>query len=221
MFCLWPLKMNLFAPLLRQVFLFASSPLSLYRFQFTKINTRVKKKHAKILHTIKYLLNVEWACTFQGTIVPFNLNWKFEYIFHLFHICHISLSILLLAEQNLYLTFCRLKRLHLPVPHFRLWVVMVVKRKLMKNLHHLRLKKQSELFQIYYHGKLQCVWRCGRGGSERENCVLDEMKNYFNFLTLWTLISLSTSTLTLSFIIYVRRARHVIFFLYSSSAPLE
>lgn len=195
--------------------------LSIYRFQFTKINTRVKEKHAKILHTIKYLLNVEWACTFQGTIVPFNLNWKFEYIFHLFHICHISLSILLLAEQNLYLTFCRLKRLHLPVPHFRLWVVMVVKRKLMKNLHHLRLKKQSELFQIYYHGKLQCVWRCGRGGSERENCVLDEMKNYFNFLTLWTLISLSTSTLTLSFIICVRRARHVIFFLYSSSAPLE
>lgn len=214
MFCLWPLKTNLFAPLLRQVFLFASSPLSL-PIHKNKYESERKTRKNFAYHQIFVECRVSLLVHF--TVVPFNLNWKFEYIFHLFHICHISLSILL-AEQNLYLTFCRLKRLHLPVPHFRrLWVVMVVMWKLMKNLHHLRLKKQSELFQIYYHGKFAMSplpLPLPREEVNEKIALGDEMKNHFNFLTLWTLISLSTSTFTLSFIICVRRVtRHVIFFL--------
>lgn len=106
----------------------------------------------------------------------------------------ISLSILL-AELNLYLTFCRLKRLHLPVPHFRLWVVMaaaVVEAmwKLMKNLRPLRLKKQSELYQIYYHGKFaMCMTMWHRRREEVNEKIALETKwkiiSIFSLSELW------------------------------------
>mgnify|MGYP003507315827 FL=1 len=143
--------MNLFAPLLRQVFLFcflASLSLSL-PIHKNKYESERKTRKNFAYHQIFVECRVSlYISQLYLSIWIENLN-----IFFISFTFAISLSILLLAEQNLYLTFCRLKRLHLPVPHFRLWVVMVVKRKLMKNLHHLRLKKQSELFQIYYHGK--------------------------------------------------------------------
>lgn len=70
-----------------------SLSLCLQRCQFTKINTGVKGKHAKILHTIKYLLNVEWACTFHSCTFQFELK-IWIYFSSLSHLPYLSLSFL-------------------------------------------------------------------------------------------------------------------------------
>ena len=135
---------------------------ALARLQYSHIHVRI--------FFGKYLLNFEWACSFHVSHHSrIYLKWKFIFF------------LLSLAEQNLYLTFCRLKRLHLPIPHFQPhWAMMMVKESsLMKNFRLPRLKKRSELYQIYCHGKFfLCMWE-----EVREKIKLEmKMKNLSNFL---------------------------------------
>lgn len=82
-------------------------------------------------------------------------------------------------EQNLYLTFSRLRRLqNLPLLHIRLC-------RLTRSFHLPRLKKLNELFPIYYHGKLEGLK--GTINYLSSFVVGAQMKNHSNFLAseLW------------------------------------
>lgn len=78
-------------------------------------------------------------------------------------------------EQNLYLTFSRLRRLrNLPFLH-------ILECHLTKSFHHPRLKKLNELFPIFFHGKFN-------GWSWTKIFSLRLTLNYVSALHKWKII---------------------------------